>query len=165
MYCIDGHNLLGAMGRDGSNQNIDFLIGYLQRYQQKKRQPLVVVFDNTKNHNPLDAYERRGNLEIYFSDPSIDRNADDRIVRLLSKKSSKGITVVTADRDLRDRLLMAGINDFLTPEQFISIVEKPAHSSAESEEMSKDEELAASGIDREALNDELLEIFNRRGKD
>lgn len=125
-YYIDGHNVLGALNFSGDERSIQVLIAKLTSYQLARQVELVVVFDNFKNDNPYTYFQRIGNLQVFASDPNVDeKGADDCIIRMLRNKSDIGsVTVITADRELKDNLRRIGVNNFMAPIEFMRIVER-----------------------------------------
>jgi len=163
---IDGHNVLGALGQDGRNEEIDSLIVKVKHHYQGRGIKVVLVFDNHKNQHPTARLESAGKLEVYFSDPDIDSNADDRIERYAQRYKSalKTMTFVTNDRELKDRLRFIGAHRFLSSEDFLAKFQKrptPIRQRSFSDEAAEKEE-ALKGLDKKAIYDELLEVFTRQ---
>lgn len=164
-YYIDGHNVLGAMDLPGDERSIQVLTAKLTAYQIARQVELVLVFDNFKNDNPYMYFQKIGNLQVFASDPNVDeKGADDCIIRLLQNKPDIGtVTVVTADRGLKDNLRKIGVNNFLPPLEFMRIVDRAMTSKVNSppdvQDDSKDNDL--SDADRQRITEEMSQVFGK----
>jgi|GEM_PF-5365696 len=165
-YYIDGHNVLGAHDLPGDEKSIQLLTAKLTAYQMARQVKLVLVFDNFKNTEPYAYFSRHGNLQVFASDPNIDKaGADDCLVRLLEREPKVGsVTVVTADRGLKDRLRGVGVNHFMPPIEFMQIVDralsgKKTTAAPTVQDDSKDDDLTEA--ERRQINEEMSRVFGR----
>lgn len=166
-YYIDGHNVLGALGLPGDERSIQVLTAKLTAYQIARHVELVLVFDNFRNDNPYMYFQKIGNLQVFASDPNVDeKGADDCIIRLLKGKPDVGtVTIVTADRGLKDELRKIGVNNFMSPIDFTNIVEraftkkvaKNTTFAPSIQDDSKDDDLTDK--QRREINEEMSRVF------
>jgi len=99
---IDGYNLL-KNNPDFANSNKysladqrDALITSLISYKSSRNIRLILVFDGDNLDRSLPRELKRGGIEIMYSKPF--KTADDLIIRLLEKISSKRqVTIITTD--------------------------------------------------------------------
>jgi len=112
---VDGYNALFALARlehDGSDSyRFDVERRYfLETLERKTRKERIVVFDNPEGDFQL---ERKGHLWILFAGSG--RTADELILEMLTGKTTKSlrllvdshhrkVTVITNDRELREKI-------------------------------------------------------------
>jgi predicted RNA-binding protein with PIN domain len=94
---IDGYNLTGVLHKDleaARRTLLDALIGY----NKKRGHDITVVFDGWGGGSHMETRTAQGGIKIIFS--KVAEKADAVIKRILAKKNSAGLVLVTNDRDL-----------------------------------------------------------------
>jgi len=104
---VDGYNLLGS--RRGLRGNLtgrrEKLVGELSKYSKKTGADIILVFDGWRGGSRAGSVNREGEISIVFS-PRREK-ADSVIVRMV-RESDIPCTVVTSDRELRNKVREAG---------------------------------------------------------
>lgn len=180
-YLIDGHNVLGVLGRNGTNFDIEHLIGKIRARFESKGDYIVLIYDNSINRAGYLRNEIPGKFQVHFADPDQDANGDDRMVRWIKENPGYAPTCLcfTNDRELKLRLQSLNVKkaNLMSSEDFIDILEGREHekkSSVSSKktkgsskgvisaEESAEKDVAISGIDTDDLNAKLLAAFTKK---
>jgi predicted RNA-binding protein with PIN domain len=98
---IDGYNLIAIDRRldRALEQNRNWLIQKLIRYQIAKPFKLAVVFDGWRAGSANETTENKDGISIVYS--RLGEKADGVIIRIAREKSS-GCVVISSDRDIRN---------------------------------------------------------------
>jgi predicted RNA-binding protein with PIN domain len=122
-FVIDGHNLIGAgVGKLelGEPNAEGLLVARLKLIAEGGSEALIVFFDGRQPSGGGQSWRNAG-VEVHFSSPP--ESADDAIVAYVRDRRRSGqFTVVTNDRGLRERAVLAGahsisVSDFLARSQ------------------------------------------------
>lgn len=124
---IDGYNYICAsMGLSGSHpgrmdptEERDALIEKLKAYKKLKRAMITVVFDGTRSDNLWRSAGSQRGIEVVFSSSGEEA---DTIIKELSDKYGKGLTIVTSDRELGSYCEMKGAV-IITSGEFYDLLE------------------------------------------
>ncbi len=97
---VDGYNLIGSeRGLRGDLEGKrNRLIQRLQKYREKKKFGVIVVFDGWRSGWPTEVQQQSGGITVIFSQQG--EKADDVIIKL-AKEMGSGCVVVTSDREVR----------------------------------------------------------------
>ena len=109
MLIVDGYNWMFATvpGADTGEQPLDRMrnrvVRLLVGWSEMRDEPVLCVFDGTGQRNR----QQVGGVEVWFT--AGQRTADDDIVERVQRVTPGGaVRVVTADRELADRVRAAG---------------------------------------------------------
>jgi predicted RNA-binding protein with PIN domain len=103
---IDGYNVLFAIARHGARSVAEAieeargrLLRHLARYHQAAREPITIVFDQSRHTGGATREERQPGVRILYAHPP--RTADDDIRRMVQASAAPArVRVVTSDRQL-----------------------------------------------------------------
>lgn len=101
---VDGYNVIfkvSELGYSTKKCDIETLrnrfLTILERYKEKRKHKLIVVFDGKGNFNSSET--RSAGIDVIFSKQGLD--ADEEIKRMVSNsKNPRHIAVITSDRDI-----------------------------------------------------------------
>jgi hypothetical protein len=162
MYLIDGNNLAGALGMLGQNDCNQKLIRVLSGFLGGGQKKATIIFDG---YGPGCAPHSRGGIRIEYASDSANwrESADDKIVFILRRVNrGMAITVITDDRELRDRVLRSAEEQDRKVE-IISASEfaKRIHERNLPAESSIDDKGSLSENEIRELNEELLTSWQK----
>lgn len=151
-YIIDGNNFLGAIGRDRSPENIEYLFDEL--HAAVKKFEYVVVFDGSQPPHYIDPHD----ITVIWQDKFIDTDGDDTLTRFVTKYGSRTQDVVVT----QDKMLHARAIDFvskvITPQDFIHQLSKNTQQDFVYEEKGEEYE----GVDSDSITEELREVWRKK---
>ena len=124
---IDGYNFICAsLGLSGSHPGgmdptveRDALLTKLKAYKKIKSAKITVVFDATRTDNLWRSQGREKGIEVVFSSSGEEADA---IIKELSEKYGKGLTIVTSDRELGSFCELRGAV-IITSSEFYDLLE------------------------------------------
>jgi predicted RNA-binding protein with PIN domain len=107
MLLVDGHNLIGrtpGLSLDREEESREQVLQRIAAAKGSGGERVVVVFDGDR---PGSAKEQGfGGVRVVYAPAG--HSADDEILRRVAKQPSRGITVITSDRQLADRVRQRG---------------------------------------------------------
>jgi len=97
---VDGYNLIGSeRGLRGDLEGKrNRLIQRLQKYREKKKFGVIVVFDGWRSGWPTEVQQQSGGITVIFSQQG---EKADNVIKKLAKQFGSGCVVVTSDREVR----------------------------------------------------------------
>jgi predicted RNA-binding protein with PIN domain len=95
---IDGYNLIGIQHRDFEKARQEIIV-QLDRYANRQKHSITVVFDGWKNGQAAETKQRLGEVTVIYS--SLGEKADSVIKNMLSSAIKPWI-VVSSDREIYD---------------------------------------------------------------
>jgi predicted RNA-binding protein with PIN domain len=114
LILIDGYNFIRQISRFYEVEKKEFPLGRelflneLERFGEKTKHEICVVFDGALSPNLGDEYSRFGGIDVVFTRRGV--HADTLIIDLFKEKKETGldIIVVTADRAVADNTFCIG---------------------------------------------------------
>ena len=114
-YILDGYNVIGAMDSIGlgDKDKESKCVAWLQRYRQGADQ-VVLIFDGQNTFVDFPTTERLPGITVIHT--AISRSADDYIKqKILTKKDTSHIVVVTSDNDILYAAKKAKVKTMASP--------------------------------------------------
>ncbi len=108
---VDGYNLLNCSPKWQRLANRELtlaraeLLRSLSQYQQRKKYPILVVFDGGKGEWPTEQRDQLNNIDIIYSRRG---ESADEVIKRLAQEWGEAIVVVTSDRELADFVTRSG---------------------------------------------------------